>query len=114
MTTGQFTTENGQLVWKETRVYPLEDVGCVYLCHQSTDMDHEVYKLTKIPGKQRFFWAALWNSCAVTGLPQSKNVNWKYEFDTIEEAIQAKLDSGWQVIRADFNDFFRSGLFSNK
>ena len=102
---GEFVREDGKLVWRETVTYSLEDTGCIYLCSRPGDELHMVYKLTKVPGTDTYFWSGLWNSICVAGkmLPNHRCKS-QNTFDSIEAAIQAMLDQGASVRRAYFSD----------
>jgi hypothetical protein len=95
---GEFTVDDGRLMWREVHTHELSDTGCIYLCRRASDMPHIVYKLSKAPESHGCFWSGMWNTCAHSGP----------EYKTLQEAIQSKLDEGWEVRRCIFSDVFNS------
>lgn len=108
---GEFVEEGGELVYKEERTYPLSDTGCVYLTKKPGDEPHMMYKLTQIPEKKGFFWAALWNTCCYSGHKTDKpgyspgSKKWQQVYKTMGEAIRTKLKDGWEVKRMVASQF---------
>lgn len=106
---GTWVLNEGKLNYREETTHELSETGCVYLCKKPGDYKHLVYKLTRIPESGGYFWAALWNTCAHSGHSTSPTTYahryWQHVYDTIQEAIQTKLDDHWEVKRLTFSDF---------
>jgi hypothetical protein len=98
---GEFVRKNGKILWEEH--YDLPELGCVYLCQRIADEPSMTYKLTRAPESNQWFWAALWNSCAIAGKNICGNV-WQHLFPSVEAAIDAMLSQPeWRVWRAHFD-----------
>ena len=99
-----FIEVDGKMVWREEIHYPISDTGCIFVTYNplksGDDEQHLIYKLAHIPSEhgqpepeKRWFWSALWNSCARThGI-----------HTTMEGAIREMLDDGWVVKQTVFS-----------
>ena len=110
-----FERVDGKLVWRETRQSNLSDTGCIYICQDPNRQEGTtgLHMLVKIPKgddpcnePDQFFWTTLWNVCGITGKEQERR-KWQHVWESIEDAIQAKIDCGWIVIRTTFHRMFR-------
>lgn len=107
---GAFVKQADKLVWVETHTYDLIDTGCIFICYEEHETNkHIVYKLHKM-FNDKFVWIGLWNTCSVTSVKvKNKFVS---EFNTIQEAIQAKLDGQYIVKRMHLPGDFIKFLYS--
>lgn len=107
ITESGFVDQDGKLIWREVNERQLSDTGCVYVCYSDKDEAHMIYMLCRTPESHTFFWSALWNTCGISGVPVENVTKYQHEWESIEEAIRAKLESGAVVKRTVFSKLFK-------